>query len=59
MCQHPVINHLLILSPADDAIEAIKRSRCYEQDVGGVNLDSFTSQFPRVLLRNINNSAFQ
>lgn len=59
MHQHPVISHLLILSPADDSIKAIKCPRCYKQDIGGVNLDSFTSQLPCVLLRNINNSAFQ
>lgn len=49
--------YLLILSPADDAIQAVKGPRRHKQDVGRVHLDSLPPQLPGVLLWHVHHGS--
>lgn len=51
--------YLFILSSANDSVKSIKGTRCNKEYVCCVDLHSFSSQFPGVFLRNVDNCTLQ
>lgn len=50
---------LFVLPSADDSVQPVKSTRSHKQDVCCVHLHRFSSQFPGVFLRNVDNRALQ